>query len=612
VHKHDLGTLLRQVSRGDAEKRLVAIAQTLFESINTPKALAASILLQNREYSQLVSLDADPNSYLTATAFADDYQVVKFLSKFPSFKHPDLDPEKAGRDSFYQFELQCRKTNKRFRELAEDPQKWDPEMRGILLLARRKIAEVLGDVDLSAISDKFGWGPGATSVSRGHYTSAYIKFAQRLDVTSNALIMGHCCVNSTPSWVNCQLQTDSFPSVAASITREAFNIVRGNEVVFVPKNAKTYRVIAKEPHVNSYLQKGFGAQIRQRLRDVAGVNLNDQTRNQRLARHGSLTGELATIDLSGASDTISSELVKFLLPSRWFKLLDAVRSKQGYLDGNWIHYEKFSSMGNAYTFELESLIFWALCKSALHVHNRGQTLSVYGDDLIVPSSAYSLVVKVLEFSGFTTNDKKSFSSGPFRESCGQDYFLGTSVRPIFLKEDVAHVESLYRLANSIRRYAHRRDFYHGCDCRFENAWKQVVSYIPGKARIKIPDGFGDVGLVANFDEAVPSRARNGWEGYRFKALIRLPLKEAMRDKTAGYTAVLSAIGAELDESDLEILNERVPKGFVLTKSDVLRVDRLQSLYSSAPSQGFHNLRDMTRPKVALVHTCGWYDFGPWQ
>lgn len=617
MHKHILDAALSPVSRVDAEKRLKAVSQTIFESIGTPRALAASILLREGEYAQLVSLEARPLDYRDAESFANDYLVVKFLSKFPSFKHKQLDPEGAARDSFVKFEKQCSVTNQRFRALMEDPtskEVMDPLTLDILHLARRKIAEVLGEPDLNAISDLFGWGPGATSVARGHLTSAYVKFSQRLDVTSNSLVMGHCCVNSIPAWVNCQLLTSEFPSVSASLTREAFNIVRGNEIVFVPKNAKTHRAIAKEPHVNGYLQKGFGAFIRKRLRDVARIDLNDQSRNQRLARHGSLTGELATIDLAGASDTVSKELVKWLLPQRWFALLDATRSKQGYFEGNWIHYEKFSSMGNGYTFELESLIFWALCKSSLHMHNRGQTLSVYGDDIIVPSSAYDLVVKVLDFCGFTVNDTKSYSTGPFRESCGQDYFLGHNVRPIFLKEEIANVESLYRLANRLRRYAHSRSSHCGCDIVYQRAWKQVVSFIPKPARIFIPNGFGDVGLVGNLDESTPRRARRGWEGWFFTALTRQPLKRAMRDAHAGYTAVLSAIGKRLTESQLNY-NGRMhlhSVAFSRVLDPVELLEELEARYSSSPSLGFHNLRDMTRPKVAQIHTHGWYDFGPWQ
>lgn len=615
MHKQQLELGLKPVPRVDAEMRLKAIASSFYEAIDTPKSLAAYILLKAGEYAQLVSMEVDPSDYLCAEAYDLDALASKFLSKYPGFSHEDLDPKGKAQADFLKYELDCKSTNQRLRRLKEDPSLWDPRFRDILYLARRKISKVLGKLDLAEIADHFGWGPGATSVSKGNLTSAYVKFSQRLDVTGNSLVIGQCCVNSTPSWVNCQLQTGEFPSVEASLLETSFTVVRGNEIVFVPKNAKTHRVIAIEPHVNSYLQKGVGRVIRKKLRDV-GVDLNDQSRNQHLAQVGSLSGDLATIDLSGASDTISKELVHLLLPDLWYKFMASLRSPQGLLEsGSWIFYEKFSSMGNGFTFELESLIFWALCASTLVVDGYENVVSVYGDDLIVPSVAYNSVSEVLSFCGFTVNSSKSYDNGPFRESCGKDYFHGTAVRPIYLKEDLSNVESLYRLANSIRRLAHRRRSY-GCDARFERVWKAIVSEIPNQFRYRIPEGFGDVGLISNFDEASPSRARNGWEGFHFKGVIRVPVKRQMRDLHAGYTACLSAIGPSLD-TEREEHWPWVPKKNLCSRSlaafnRAMRDFVTRYELKDSPLLGYHSLRRMTRPKVAQIHTRGWYDFGPWQ
>jgi len=371
--------------------------------------------------------------------------------------------------------------------------------------------------------------------------------------------------------------------VNVHLTRSAFNVVRGNEIVFVPKNAKTHRIIAKEPTVNSYLQKGFGSEIRRLLRWKAGIDLKDQTVNQRLAREGSSNGSLATIDLSGASDTISQELVRYLLPERWFSLLDAIRSKQGYLrkEKRWIYYHKFSSMGNACTFELESLIFWALCKACLEIGGQGQTLNVYGDDIIVPTEHYESVSAVISFAGFRVNSSKSFFEGPFRESCGKDYFSGIDVRPVFLKENISNVESIFKLANSIRRYSHRRSFNYGCDSRFLAAWQYLYGRVHPRFReFRIPEGVGDSGFVSNWDEARPSLKRpsgrrEGWEGVVYKCITRHPVKQGMRDWHGGYVTMLSVIGSE------------------------------------EPLLGHHDLRDATYPKETRSHIHGWYDFGPW-
>lgn len=586
MHKQELVQCLKPVPRAVSRETLASVLFEICKNINTPRSLAVWILYESGEFSQLVSLDIDAANYRNAQAFADDYLVTKFLSKYPDFAHAELDPEGVALHSFYEFEEMCRRTNSKFDKLKEDPQLWDPSMRSVFELARRKIAFVLGhSPDLVSISQGFGWGPGANTSSTGSYTSAYIKFQSRLDVTSNSLMMGHCCVNSNPAWVNCQLQTDEIPSVAVSLTREAFNIVRGNEIVFVPKNAKTHRIIAKEPTVNSYLQKGFGNEIRALLRRFAGIDLKDQTTNQKLAKEGSLTGTLATIDLRGASDTIARALVEFLLPSKWYLLLDRIRSKQGKLrlkDGDrWIYYHKFSSMGNACTFELESLIFWALCKACLELRGQEQTLNVYGDDIVVPSDAFEDVSAVIDYAGFEVNTKKSYASGPFRESCGKDYFLGTDVRPIFLKESISNVESIFKLANSIRRYGHRRNLGYGCDYRLYPVWSYLYGRVqPHFQGFKIPDGVGDSGFISNWDEALPTLKRpagrrEGWEGFVYRCITRHPVKQVMRDSHAGYTALLSVIGSE------------------------------------EPLLGHHDLRSATFPKETRSHIHGWCDLGPW-
>jgi len=580
MQKHELVQCLKPVTRPVSDDTLASVFKYLCESVDSPRSLAAWILYENREFAQLVSLELDPNNYTNAFAFGNDHLVTKFLSKYPEFSHEDLDPKKAALASFEKYEEMCSATNVKFKKLEEDPSLWDPSMHAIFALARRKISFVLRDPDLDSISHGFGWGPGANTSTSGSYTSAYVKFGSRLDVTSNSLIMGHCCVNSIPAWVNCQLQTDSFPSIDVYLTRDAFNVVRGNEIVFVPKNAKTHRIIAKEPSVNSFLQKGFGTEIRRLLRWRAGIDLTDQTCNQKLAKQGSIDGSLSTIDLSGASDTISSELVRYLLPSKWFSLLDQIRSKQGFLREKdyWVHYHKFSSMGNACTFELESLIFWALCKACLEINGQEQTLNVYGDDIVVPSSQFESVTAVIRFAGFEVNTKKSFFSGCFRESCGKDYFLGTDVRPIFLKERISNVESIFKLANSVRRYSHRRSFNYGCDKRFLLVWQYLYGRVhPYFRKFRIPEGKGDSGFVSNWDEACPilvrpSGNRAGWEGVVYRCIIRRPLKKVMRDGHAGYTALLSVIGSE------------------------------------EPLLGHHDLRDATYPKETRIHTHGWYEF----
>lgn len=91
-------------------------------------------------------------------------------------------------------------------------------------------------------------------------------------------------------------------------------------------------------------------------------------------------------------------------------------------------YHKFSSMGNGCTFALETLIFASL------LHAVGSKIGlVYGDDITIETELAPALFRLLKFLGFVPNEEKSYTSGPFRESCGKDFFEGHDVTPFYLR-----------------------------------------------------------------------------------------------------------------------------------------------------------------------------------
>jgi hypothetical protein len=228
---------------------------------------------------------------------------------------------------------------------------------------------------------------------------------------------------------------------------------RGNRFLTVPKNSLTDRAIAVEPAINVFFQLGLGTALRRRLKASTGWDLSVAADvHRRVARESSLDGKFATIDLSNASDTVCHELVRLVMPPAWYKELSALRSPFTYVDGRWVRLEKFSSMGNGYTFELETLIFAALLSVFLTRSGAsgvlGDDLFVFGDDIIIPDHLASGAIVMLRFFGFETNKDKTFV-GPvqFRESCGVDALAGIDVRPIFLKRPVYEPEALFPWIN---------------------------------------------------------------------------------------------------------------------------------------------------------------------
>jgi hypothetical protein len=215
-------------------------------------------------------------------------------------------------------------------------------------------------------------------------------------------------------------------------------------------------------------------------------------------------------------------LVRILLPARWYEELNALRSPSTLVDGHWHVLEKFSSMGNGYTFELETLIFSALISASLEECGRsgrlGEDFFVFGDDLIIPDDTSRAVVAMLNYCGFSLNQEKSFS-GPvgFRESCGGDFFEGADVRPFYLKEHIDDPWQLLPDCNGVRRALKRLAALRGRES-YEalHAW---LACLPSVVRnCTGPEQLGD--SVLHTDEG---QWRFKWKhGIRyFKAVIRI-------------------------------------------------------------------------------------------
>lgn len=258
-----------------------------------------------------------------------------------------------------------------------------------------------------------------------------------------------------------------------------FELLGHNVMFTVPKSSEIDRCACKEPDLNMYCQKAVGDYFRRRLKTV-GVDLNDQTLNQRLARQGSIDNSLATVDLSSASDSVTTQLVISFLPFEWSSLLLDLRSPSTEIDGSLHVNEMISSMGNAFTFELESLLFWTLARGCAYFTRTKGRISVYGDDIICPSGLHDSLNSVLEFFGFVPNVTKSFWTGPFRESCGKHWFSGVDVSPFYVKKRPTSISDWCLLLNSLRKWADDkgRTSFGICDPRYWPIWELFSEVVP--------------------------------------------------------------------------------------------------------------------------------------
>lgn len=462
----------------------------LCEIIDTPRSLSVYLLVQAGEWGQVTDLSIDASMYEDPQHFAGDYLITEVLKKSPNLP---LGVDKAGRalQAFYDAELQCKHSNQRFFDEAH------PEW---VFKFRQNIGQILGPFTRETgnrILDRARFGPGASTGVRGVGSVPSDKFDKPLHMTASLYPFFRAIVGDL--WWEHQKE----PKV----------VVEGNKFTTVPKNAKTDRGICVEPTLNMFVQLGLGAHIRSRLKRFQ-VDLDDQTNNQELAERAYADG-LATIDLAQASDSVSWGLIFHFFPLLWQELIFLLRSEFTLLpDGSIVELEKLSSMGNGFTFELESLIFYSVVKTIVP-RDRLEDCGVYGDDIIVPTEYALEVIDALNFLGFSVNGSKSFLAGNFFESCGADYFRGLKVRPFYLRGSAdSNIPYSLQIANSLRSYAHQAGAEMFCDSRYRTLWVWLIRQVPIEwRRLRVPPGWGDCGITSShLETGYLARPKGGAEG----------------------------------------------------------------------------------------------------
>jgi len=543
------------------------VASDSYIGINTAVSLSCYMLLKYKEYDQLVSKKVRPIDYIDAQTFADDYLAVTLLSKSKNLP-TSFDKKSAAEKGYMESELQCAETNERLLLLRDGLV--SPTNRSVFEVIERAqdyVSRILGRVtkhSLSRLEEEMAFGPGATVGIKRVVTSGRKFDSPIIDCTTEVLGFGiHCLPQMWKQRVN------------------GFNVVDSADLEFVPKNCKTDRTIEIQPSLNIYIQKGIGSSIRDRLRSF-GLDLTTQENNQEGARIASQRGDIWTIDLKSASDTIAHQTVRLLLKHRqdWLELLEwsrvgSCRRK----DGSKIWLEKFSAMGNGYTFELETLIFYSICLAVNSLTKGDFQPLTYGDDIIVHDDDSGLVLDTLKFLGFSVNTDKTYGNTYFRESCGADYFDGHNVRPFLLKREGKdrddYIEICYTYANQILLYAHDRNGHGVRDGRFLRAWLRCFTAVPPHLRTRVSLDYQSGGFLGSFDECVPKlqRAGHGWQGYFFKYTYR-PTRRTDRYVIGALTSALHR--------------------------------------GSQFSYGFETLRnDKLRATTKTGYSLEWPDFGPW-
>lgn len=456
------------------------------DGLSTPVSKVVKDYVMQGRWRDLVAMRVDPAQYESADSYFRDACAVEFLRKFDGLP-TGIDLHQVAVDAFAECEKSCAVANSRIARYVG----WfehgfvgdavDLKLYEFLVGVRERVRKILGPLpkDLVPI-----FGPGSTYYDRGERISIPHKISSRLTRT-RACWWTDQFLHQT-AWGRAVMRHNS--SYSAS------QLVRGNRFTSVPKDSSKNRGICIEAGQNLVFQLSVGKVLKERLLWARNCLKTGQHKHRELARMASVTGALATIDLSNASDTVSYQLVKLLLPRMWFDLLDDLRSPLTQIEGRWVHLQKFSSMGNGFTFELETLIFLALGRELVHQEGGDpDQVYVYGDDIILPTEHSSSFVALLTLTGFSTNKRKTFVSGPFRESCGGDYFNGQAVRPYYLKEHPYEPQHWIKLANGLRRVGVPDTLSGAWRFGLLRPWLSALDALPSDIRrLRGPRALGDV------------------------------------------------------------------------------------------------------------------------
>lgn len=319
---------------------------------------------------------------------------------------------------------------------------------------------------------RFRHGPGAVSERRGRFFNKYCwsNWSNRLE---NVFPLADCGFHNYASWA------DSADDTGIGSTDPS------SRLISVWKTFTKPRLIAAEPSEHQWCQQNLWHYFcdRSRATWIGGcVLFRDQSRNQELCRRGSREGSLATVDLSAASDRVSCHLVGQYFNGNPPLVLALQASRTRFLeqdickdaDGKFA-LRKFSTMGSACTFPVQSLIFFGICLAAIatkrelqaeptNIRLLARDVAVFGDDLIIPVDSRELLFWGLELLHFKVNLSKSFWTGGFRESCGVDAFRGVDVTPAYWRSPFDNnpesIASVVEQHNNFRK----RGLWHAARC----------------------------------------------------------------------------------------------------------------------------------------------------
>lgn len=318
------------------------------------------------------------------------------------------------------------------------------------------------------------------------------------------------------------------------------------KIAEVPKSIKCNRIVSSEPAMYMYSQLAVNDALVAQLHRLwpQHISLDNQEQHNRALNWSGA----CSIDLSDASDYVSSSLVQAVLPQFWPVLARVRSTYTQFPDGDLVELTTFAPMGSGVCFSVMTTVLLGLLRYASRVIEEETRkkcwFHVYGDDIIVPYWMYDYVMVLLAKAGLVPNKAKSCCTQVYRESCGRELLMSYDITPAYIRDpldtvDASKVEQVARLlderafpstastiadiSNAVKYTRYNRDYQRLEVCVRATTTRQKIRTLDGWDGLN--RWFSIHSKSNNFDEDTPSGVTEEvWTktGWRFKASQDFP------------------------------------------------------------------------------------------
>jgi hypothetical protein len=358
---------------------------------------------------------------------------------------------------------------------------------------------------------------------------------------------------------------------AGSDDRHPINHEVASRLICVPKTIKSPRLIAAEPTSHQWCQQLVLQFLFDQCRRHFGedfIDFKDQSKSGRMVLQASLDRDLATVDLSDASDRLTCWTVERMFRKNPSLLLALHAARTRYLrdevseDMSFLKLKKFASQGTATTFPVMSLVMlfiaigscirddesvsWGL------IRKYRTQVRVFGDDIILPRHGYERLLKAMDLLQLKINTAKSYVNGHFRESCGVDGYKGYDVTPLKPKNIVADSPASCQAVVDNSNNLYKKGYW--------NASTACLDLLPVRLRRRIRVvGPHDVGFsgITSYSGGDESHLIRRWNSrfHRYEVRVWTTSVSTQEHPRVGFPALLDFFASKHNHEHARIVSE---------------------------------------------------------